>query len=173
MANLNLTHKFDPSAKRHYLNNQLTVLHCHHYSTLFTQLAIDAKELVDGTKILQDVSEDVFFEVLSNYFKENSISSTSERVEIACQLFSAMGAGKMVANSADENGGDIELPMAHVDQGWLQKWGQHKEPVNYIGAGYIAGMFSAVFNKPKGAYKVEENQSQAMGAGKSVFKVSG
>jgi len=172
MAQLKLEHKFDPSRKRHYLNGQLSVLHCHHYATLFTQLGIDAHDIVDGTRILRESVEDVYYEVLTAYFKENNIGEPKDRMEIACQMYAAVGLGKMVPVSSDETGGDIEMPHAHVDEGWIKKWGKYKTPVNFIGAGYIAAMFSAAYGKPVRTYKVTESQSIVTGAGKSVFKVT-
>ena len=172
MADFKLEHVFDANKKRHYLNDFLTVLHCHHYATLFTQLALDAKELVDGTQLLTESVEDVFSEVLSNYFKKNGISDAKAKMDIAVQMFSAIGMGKMTIVSGDEKGGEVVLPLAYVDEGWIKKWGKHKEPVNFIGAGYISGMFAAVFGKPSRTYKVTETQSKVMGAEQSHFKVT-
>lgn len=172
MSELKLQHKFDSDRKRHYLNDQLTVLHCHHYATLFTQLALDAKELVDGPRILRETVEDVFYEVLSNYFKNNGVTDPKDRMDIAVQMFSAIGMGKMAVVSGDTGGGEIEMPHPHVDEGWLKKWGKYKGPVNFIGAGYVTGMFSAAFDKPARSYKVTEDRSRVMGAEKSHFKVT-
>ena len=171
MAGLKLDHKFDPSRKRHYLNGQLSVLHCHHYATLFTQLGIDSKDIVDGPRILQETVEDVFYEVLAGYYKDNNVTDPKDRVDIACQMYAAVGLGKINPGSVEENGGELEMPHAHVDEGWVKKWGKYKTPVNFIGAGYIAGMFSAAYGKAPRTYKVTETQSLVMGAEKSVFKV--
>ncbi len=173
MAELKLTHTFDAKSKRHFLNNRLTVLHCHHYATLFTQLSLDAKDIVDGTRILQESTEDVFYNVLTAYYKENGITDTSDRIDIAVQMFSAIGMGKMVVAASDTSGGEIAMPHAYVDEGWLKKWGKNKEPVNFIGAGYTAGMFAAVFDKPTRTYSVTETKSKVMGADESRFKVTG
>ena len=172
MAELKLEHEFDPKRKRHYLNKFLNVVHCHHYATLFTQLALDAREIVDGTQILKESSEVVFFEVLSDYYKKNGIADTKDRMEIASKMFSAIGLGKLEIVSGDSNGGEIDMPFAYVDEGWIKKWGKNKEPVNFIGGGYVCGMFSAVFEKPVKTYKVTETQSKVMGAEKSHFKVT-
>ncbi len=173
MSELKIERKFDPDRKRHYLNDFLTVLHCHHYATLFTQLALDAREMVEGTKILKESIEDVFFEVLTNYFQRYNITDTKQRMNIAAQMFSAVGMGKMNIVSSDEKGGEIDMPFAYVDEGWLKKWGKYIEPVNFIGAGYVCGMFAAVFDKPVRTYKATETQSRVMGAEKTHFKVTG
>ena len=172
MAELKLERTFDSSRRRHYINGKLVVRHCHHYATLFTQLALDAKDLVDGTKILKEVAEDVFFEVLSDYFKKNGITTPGERMDIASQMVSAIGMGQMVIVSGDENGGEIDMLNSYVDKGWLKKWGTFKTPINFIGSGYISAVFSAVFEKPCRTYNVTETQSMVMGAEKSHFKVT-
>ncbi|MCW1299612.1 MAG: 4-vinyl reductase [Candidatus Parvarchaeum sp.] len=172
MAKLIFERKFDSDRKRHYVNDNLVVLHCHHYSTLFSQLALDAKELVNGTKILFETMEDITFEMLSNYFAKHGIKEEKDRIDIATQTFSAIGLGKIVPVSINESGGEIEMPNSHVDQGWIKKWGQNKVPVNYIGAGYIAGMFRAIFGKPERFYKVTEIQSIVKGDKISRFKIS-
>ena len=42
-----IDHRFDPVKNRHYLNGFCSVLHCHHYATLYTQLADDAVDFED------------------------------------------------------------------------------------------------------------------------------
>jgi predicted hydrocarbon binding protein len=172
MATLKLTHRFEADNCRHYIGDLVSVLHCHHYATLFTQLAIDAKDLVDGTKILMEVTEDVVHGVLSKYFAQNGVSAIPERLEIGQQLFSFYGLGKMAIVSPGSDGGTIEMSMAHVDEGWIKKWGKATVPVNFIGAGFVAGFFAAVYDKPVRTYRVEEKQSRVMGAAKSVLAVS-
>jgi len=172
MAELKLEKIFDAKRKRHYLNGFLTVLHCHHYATLFTQLAVDAKELVEGTVILRETSEDIFFQVLSRYYKENGVTGDKERLDIAGKMYSALGMGTLDILSGNAQGGEVDVPHAHVDDGWIKKWGQYNEPVNYIGAGYIAAMFAAAFDKPIRSYRVVETLSRVKGDAKSHFKVS-
>jgi hypothetical protein len=172
MAQLQLDHHFDAEHNRHYINNQVSVLHCHHYATLFTQLAIDAKNLVNGVAILQNSAEEVFYKSLTHYFQQKGIGIVAERLDIACQLFTAMGLGKMEITNSDPNNGDIVLPSSHVDQGWLKKWGKNQTAVNFITAGYIAAAWAASFDQPPHSYTVLETQSIVCGASTSCFKVS-
>ncbi len=172
MAKLLFERKFDQKRRRHYVNDNLAVLHCHHYATLFSQLALDAKDIVDGTKILYETMEDVTAEMLTSYFTKHSVNDLKDRIEIACQMFSAMGLGRIVPLSIENSGGEIEMPNSHVDQGWIKKWGRYNKPVNYIGAGYIAGMFRAIFDKPGRFYKVIETESIVQGSNVSRFKIS-
>ena len=172
MPNIKLEHKFDPIKYRHYLNNNLTVLHCHHYATLFTQLAIDAKDIVDGTRILIETAEDVFYKLLSDYYVMYNCTEVTDKIEIAVKMFSAIGMGKMNLISVNETNAEIELPFAYLDEGWMQKWGKSDFSVNFIARGYIAGMFSAIFGKPVRTYNTVELQSIVTGAEKSIIKIT-
>ena len=164
---LQLNHKFDADRMRHYLNDEVAVLHCHHYATLYTQLAIDAQE----TTLLASVSEEVFGSMLSKYFQDNCIDAVSDRLEVACQHYSALGLGKMKISYCGPDSGQVVLESSHIDQGWIKKWGQFDAPVNYITAGYIAGMFSAVNDEPKRTFAATETESIVKGADQSTFKV--
>jgi hypothetical protein len=160
-------HVFDKETKRHYLNGHLSVFHCHHYSSLYTQLALDAQE----TELLAESSEEAFYEILAEYFNKHNLTSIDERIDIACQYYAAVGLGKMRVKYLGDDGGEVELLASHVDSGWIKKWGKYDKPVNYIGVGYITAMLSAVFGEPKKTFKANERQSIVMGAETSIFNV--
>jgi hypothetical protein len=161
-------HVFDKKTKRHYLNGHLSVFHCHHYSSLYSQLALDAQE----TELLAESSEEAFYEILAGYFDKHNLTSIEERIDIAYQYYAAVGLGKMQVKYLGENSGEVELLASHVDSGWIKKWGEYDKPVNYIGAGYITAMFSAVLGEPKNTFKANEVQSIVMGAETSLFNVT-
>ena len=164
---LMLDHIFDRKTKRHYLNGHVSVLHCHHYASLYTQLALDAKE----TELLADTSEESFYDILVEYFDQHYLTAIEARIDIACQYFAAVGFGKMRVNYLGEDSGEVELLASHVDSGWIKKWGKYDRPVNYLGAGYITAMFAAVLDEPRKTFKATEVQSIVMGAKTSIFNV--
>ena len=82
-----------------------------------------------------------------------------------------MGLGKMEVVFAGDFSGEVKLLESHLDKGWIKKWGTYDRPVNFISAGFIAGMFAACFEKTSGSFTVNERESIAMGAEKSVFSV--
>lgn len=166
-----IDHKFDPKTCRHYLNGQLSVLHCHHYATLYTQLAEDCG-LLDGKKLIAEVAEETFFDVLSSYFKEYQITSIEDRITIAEQYFAISGMGELKVVCAGPDSGEVDLLHSHLDSGWIKKWGKRDKPINFITCGYISGMFSAIFDKPTRSYNTKETQSIVSGAEKSSFKVA-
>ena len=168
---LELKHVFDRKHCRHYLNGFSSVLHCHHYATLYTQLGEDC-EFIDGLNLLSECSEDCFFEILSKYYEDNNIKSYDDRISISEQYFAVSGLGKMKITYAGAESGEVRLEYSHIDEGWIKKWGKRDKPVNYIGCGYIAGMFSAVFNKKVRTYTVHETASIVSGDKASVFNVT-
>ncbi len=167
---LELDHRFDPASCRHSLNGFTSVLHCHHYSALYTQLADDCG-MLDGRKLLSECAEDSFFEVLSAYFKAKGMECIEDRIAIAEQYYAAVGLGGMKVVCAGLDSGKVELSHSHVDEGWMKKWGKRDKPVNFITQGYVAALFSAVFGRPPRTYRVDETEGIVTGAEKSTFTV--
>jgi len=166
-TSLLLDHKFEGKTKRHFINNFQTVYHCHHFTTLYTQLAIDAGE----TCLLARTAEDSFHALLCDYYENHEIFDISERIEIACQYYAAVGMGKIVVNFLGNDSGEVCSPHSHIDTGWIKKWGQYDKPVNYIGCGYINAMFAAILDLPVGSFESKEIKSIVKGADASMFKI--
>lgn len=167
---LELRHHFDPMSCRHYLNNHLTVLHCHHYASLYTQLAMDCSFL-NAKKLLAECMEDAVYPMLTEYYREHCIDKIEDRIKMAEELYAAMGLGKMEVRFMGPYSGCVILKYSHVDQGWIKKWGPYSQPVNYITAGFIAATFSAVYDKSPRSYTVTENKSIVCGEAESEFAV--
>ena len=122
-----IDHKFDPVKNRHYLNGDCTVLHCHHYATLYTQLALDAVDF-EGVRHLTETSEDVFYDVLNRYYAEKEITDIAEKVEIAQQYWQASGMGLIRFTGVGKYEVVAEMEYSHIDEGWLKKWGGSDRP---------------------------------------------
>jgi hypothetical protein len=165
-----IDHKFDPKSCRHTLNGVNVALHCHHFTSLYTQLADDCS-MFDAKKLLAEATEDAFFGMLKNYFETQQICCSRDRISLAEQCYAAVGLGQMKVAFAGPDSGEVELLHSHVDSGWIKKWGKRDTPVNFMTCGYIAGLFSAVFNHPTRSYDVIETQSIVAGAATSRFKV--
>jgi predicted hydrocarbon binding protein len=160
--------RFDAVRLRHYLNNDYTVMHCHHYLDLFAQLADDAK-LFNGDKIMADTAEETFYGIFANYFTSHDIEFKQDRITIIEQYFSFVGLGllKIVVNEDDT--GSAEMSHSHVDEGWVKKWTFKESPINFLGWGLLAAAFSAINNNPTGTYKVTEINSIVSGNEMSKF----
>jgi hypothetical protein len=163
------TQKFDDQQYRHYVNNELSVLHCHHYSTLFTQLADDAQEL-NGPELLRNSFAETIYPVLAKYYQENNVSQLDDKIAIAEQYCVFMGLGKIKIDIQGESG-SAELLRSHIDEGWIAKWGKNDKPINFIGQGFIAAVFAAITGKSVEAYQVSEIKSIVCGEKTSQFSV--
>ncbi len=165
-----LDRKFDPRTCRHALNGDVHVLHCHHYMSLYTQLAQDCG-MLDGPKLLAEVAEDTYYPLFRDYFTRNGITSIEDRIAIAEQQYAVAGLGQMKVTCAGDDSGEVQLLHSHVDEGWIKKWGQHNKPINSVTCGYIAALFAAVFDRSPRSYQVSETESIVTGAESSKFVV--
>lgn len=163
--------KFDPSKYRHYINETNSVLHCHHYAALYTQLADDAGELFDGPGILYETAAESFYPILKEYFEEHNINELNERVKIIEQYWAFSGMGQLIITNSSVDESEAEMPFSHVDSGWIKKWGNREKSVNFITNGYLAAAFAAIHNLPLNSFEVTETQSIVSGAKKSQFKI--
>jgi hypothetical protein len=163
--------KFDRKRMRHYLNGEVSVLHCHHYASLFTQLALDAQQF-NGPCLLTQTSTESFYTPLKNYYKKNKIKEIPDRLAIAEQYFAFMGLGQINFECTDIDA-VVTMKHSHIDEGWLKKWGPRKSRINFFGEGYIRAACAAIFDLPRPAdIKVTETQSIVCGASSSRFTVN-
>lgn len=160
--------RFDRKTCRHSLNGQVVVLHCHHYASLYSQLADDCG-LLDAKKLLAEVSEDTFYKILSDYYALHGIDRIDDRISIAEQYYAALGIGSMKVLYAGPDSGEVELIHSHIDEGWIKKWGKTDKPVNFITCGYIAALMASVLGKSPRTFGVAEVESIVCGAARSRF----
>lgn len=163
--------RFDPNRCQHTINGRVHVLHCHHYLSLYTQLAEDCG-MLDARKLLTEVAEDTFYEVLADYYREHGLESVADRITIAEQYYALTGLGQMRVLAAGRDSGEVELLHSHADGGWIKKWGKREKPVNYITCGYIAALFAAIFGLPSRSFAAMETASIVSGAERSEFVVA-
>ena len=118
-----IDHRFDPKTTRHYNNDAVTVLHCHHYITLYCQLADDA-EMVDGKGLMRQAAELSFIKVLKDYFKKYQVTKLVERVALAEEYWKVCGMGLLHFEHVGKLSATAEMSHSHVDEGWVKKWGK-------------------------------------------------
>lgn len=165
-----LNKAFDTKSCRQLISGNTVVLHCHHYAALYTQLAMDCG-MLDAKTLLAECSEDAWWEFLGGYYRTEGIAGIAARITIAEQTYAAVGLGKLRVTCAGPESGEVVLDHSHVDQGWIKKWGKHDQPVNFIGAGFVAALFAAVFDRPVRTFKATEIQCIVSGAPCSRFNV--
>jgi hypothetical protein len=166
---LKLDFTLDNQTFRHYLNGHPVVMHSHHYLALITKLVEDMTDF-GGPQILKDSVEETMRAIFDDYIKNNNLTSPQDKCNVGREYFSVFGLGKMIV-AGNENGGEVRLVRSHVDEGWVKKWGNNSNPINYFACGYIAAMFGAAFDKPLNSYFVTETASIAIGDPENKFNV--
>ena len=162
--------EFDPNHMFQYVNNEISVMHCHHYASLFTKLAIDM-ERIGGPDLLKDAMEESSFLTLKRLFLTQKVTSKAEKTALAEQYFGLSGLGQLEL-SVDSGGGSATMIHSHVDEGWIKKWKKESRPVNFIGQGYLAAAFSIINGRSIGSYTIDETQSIVTGADTSRFLIT-
>ena len=164
-----MDHIYDSTRNRHYLNGASTVLHCHHYTTLITQLAEDAVHF-DGHRFLMEAAEECFYEVLGKYYQTYEIDSVEEKVQAAENYWKLVGMGIIRFTSIGRYDVTAEMDYSHVDEGWLKKWGGHDKPVNFITAGFVAAVAALATNMERRSFAVEQTKGLVCGDDVSAFR---
>jgi hypothetical protein len=163
-------HKFDRKTCRHSANGFGMVLHCHHYASLYCQLADDAEQF-NGRELLKRSAELTFLDVLSTYFAEHGIKDLGDRIALAQEYWNVCGFGTLTFDHVGELSATAHMDHSHVDEGWIKKWGHRDKPVNFIGQGYVAAALAAIYDLPAGSYAVYETESIVAGAEASRFNL--
>ncbi|MDX9858070.1 MAG: hypothetical protein RBT76_09780 [candidate division Zixibacteria bacterium] len=159
---------FDPSARRHLVCEQPTVIHCHHYATLFTQMATDAEHL-GGPVHLIDAAAEALYPILKRYMVLHKLVRLNDRLAVAEQYFSFSGLGQ-IRFSCRPGEALVTMARSHIDDGWLRRWGPRDKPVNFIGLGFIKATLAAVFDLDDWHdVNVTEHKSIVCGAPHSEF----
>lgn len=167
---IDFVQRFDRRRMFQYVNDEPSVLHCHHYATLFAKVAID-QAASDGPRLLAEAMEDAAYLVLTRYFIAHDVAGTVERKSAAEEYSALMGLG-LLRIDGGARGGSAAMQHAHVDEGWIKKWGTYDRPVNFMGQGYIAAAFAAIHDRPIRSYAVEERSSIVKGDPKSTFAIT-
>lgn len=163
--------RFDPVTRLQYINNEPSVLHCHHYTTLFIKLALDM-EKYNGLGLLREAMEESLFLVFRKSFIRDKIEKISERIAFGEEYYALVGMGQLKVKEYSEKGGVAELTRSHVDEGWVKKFGKPPQPINSMTEGYLAALFAASYNTYIQTYEVIEKQSMALGNSTSLFTIT-
>jgi hypothetical protein len=165
-----LEHKFNPETCRHSSNGVTTVLHCHHYASLYCQLADDA-ELFDGKALLRKAAEMSFLPVMKDYFSRNGVTELADRISAVEDYWKKCGMGLLEFERVGGMSAIARMDHSHVDRGWIRKWGNRDEAVNFIGQGFLSAAMAAIFEQPEGSYVARETESIVAGSPESRFTI--
>lgn len=161
---------FDPVRKLQYVNTDPSVMHCHHYATLITHMALDLDE-IGAPRLLEEAMEEAIYLVLKKQLLLQNITSRDARVAAVEEHFRLTGLGSLELTVLSEGEGAARLSHSHIDEGWIKKWGTADGPVNRMGAGYLAAAFAVIHDARLRTYVAEETKSMASGETHSEFVI--
>lgn len=164
-----MNEQFDKDNCRYYLNGCSTVLHSHHFISLYSQLADDAEDF-QGVYHLKRAAEETFYEVLANYFKAHGIETLEKKVSVVEDYWLTVGMGKIKVESVGRHSVTMQMVSSHVDQGWTEKWGITDKPINFITQGFVSAAAALFLNRPSRSFSVREIASLACGEPVSILK---
>ncbi|MFA6424645.1 MAG: hypothetical protein WCW64_00500 [Phycisphaerae bacterium] len=168
---IELEHSFDRKTCRHSISGFQSVLHCHHYMTLTTQMAEDADDLCQGTEVLISTMENTAYKVLSKICNENNIKDIEDKINVAEELFCRIWAlGKIKFIHLGDFSATIDVLHSHIDEGWTKKWKKRDKPVGYINRGFIQGALAVINNVPAGSFETQESECIVSGAKKGIIR---
>lgn len=162
---------FDSNKMLGYVEGIGMALHCHHYLGGFQKM-VDLVDYVDGAKIMYQSGEKIINTQMTNYFKSHTdVASPADKLAVAVDAVRKFGIGVLDFSKCSDAGGTVTVPTSHVAKVLKEKIGKTDKPGGYLTAGLIAGILSAAYGKPAGAYKVTEQATFADGKETIVYKV--
>jgi hypothetical protein len=156
-----------------FLAETSTVLQSHHFNLFFDQTVDDALGADRGMAVRTRAAHEATYGLLSALFRELRPASPEEALDLAGEIFGALGHGRIDLD-VDERGGSANAPQLHYSAGWLRKYGRRLPriiPVDGFAAGFVAAAAELAQGLEAGALSCVQTHCQSMGAGRAEFDV--
>jgi predicted hydrocarbon binding protein len=155
--------------------DQLAAYQCHHHSLFLDQTVSDALG-GEGWAVRQKAAFESAHALLASFCAEFGIIDAEDRLEIAREIFAAMGHGRLTFEISAE-GGAVRGHELYCGSSFVEKYGQvikNRRPVDSFAAGYISAAASLAFPSDWGTLEAEETtcKAQRSGAAECVFSLS-
>jgi hypothetical protein len=98
------------------------VYHCHHYNLFHDQTIDDALGEDEGARVRTNAAHNAFRDLLSAVFEKTQATTPVERIQLATELFSWMGHGK-ISLDVGAAGGRMRSASLHYGYTWREKYG--------------------------------------------------
>jgi hypothetical protein len=155
------------------LGDQLVLYTCHHHSIFLDQTAGDALG-GESWGVRRQAAFEASHALLASLCHEFNILGPNERLDLATELFSAMGHGRLnLAITAE--GGEVHCEKLHYGAGFAEKYGgrvKTRRRLDAFAAGYVSAAASLAFPSDWGALEADETSCIARGDGSCVLSLS-
>lgn len=140
------------------LGDQLVTYQCHHHSLFLDQTVSDALG-GEGWAVRRQAAFEASHALLASFFAEFGIAEPDEQLELAAELFAAMGHGKLVFEVTAE-GGVVRGHELYFGGSFRDKYGarvKNRRPVDAFAAGFVSAAASLSFPSDWGTLEAEES----------------
>jgi hypothetical protein len=139
------------------LGDQLVSYQCHHHSIFLDQTVSDALG-GEGWAVRRQAAFEAANALLGSFYAEFGIIDPDERLELAGELFAAMGQGRLVFEITAE-GGTVRGHNLHYGAGYQHKYGtlvKNRRPVDTFAAGFVSAAASLAYPSDWGTLEADE-----------------
>jgi hypothetical protein len=139
------------------LGDQLVSYQSHHHSIFLDQTVSDALG-GEGWAVRRQAAFESAHALLASFYAEFGIIDPEERVELARELFSAMGQGRLVFEVSAE-GGTVRAHDLHYGATYFEKYGsvvKNRRPVDTFAAGFVSAAASLAYPSDWGTLEADE-----------------
>jgi hypothetical protein len=139
------------------LGDQLVTYQCHHHSLFLDQTVSDALG-GEGWAVRRQAAFEASHALLASFYAEFGIIDPEERLDLAGELFSAMGQGRLVFEITAE-GGTVRGHELHYGASFREKYGsllRNRRPVDTFAAGFVSAAASLAFPSDWGTLEADE-----------------
>lgn len=146
------------------LSDQLVVYTCHHTSLFLDRTVVDALG-GEGWAVRRQGAFEAGHALLSSVAAELGIEQPRERLDLAAELFAALGHGRLTFDVGAE-GGVVRCDNLHHGASFLEKYGSraaNKKPVDSFAAGFAAAAASLAYPSDWGTFEADETSCVARG----------
>jgi hypothetical protein len=146
------------------LGDQLVAVQAHHHSLFLDQTVNDALG-GEGWGVRRQAAFEATHALLASLCGEYGIVGARERLDLACELFSAMGHGRLELEITAE-GGIARAHGLHFGESFSEKYGgklRNRKPLDAFAAGFVAAAASLAYPSDWGTLEADESLCVARG----------
>lgn len=141
------------------------VFHCHHYNLFHDQSVDDVLGEEAGFALRSRAAREAFRPLLAAVFDAAGATLPVERIELATQIFAALGHGRPSLSVSSDGSGVATGTHLHYGFAWREKYGKQVkrfDPVDAVAAGFAAAASELAHGLPPGSVEGTEVNCVAM-----------
>lgn len=139
------------------LGDQLVTYQCHHHGLFLDQTVSDALG-GEGWAVRRQAAFEASHALLSSFYEELGVEEPDERLELAGELFTTMGHGRLDFELTAE-GGTVRGHELHYGESFRLKYDgrvKNRRPVDTFAAGFVSAAASLAFPSDWGTLEADE-----------------